>query len=209
MSHKTPLKKITAILAISALLAALAACAPQPSGGNVTQAGASDSSEAGAADSTMQMDWTWAPDSDCAACHAQEAASQDDASSPASFHAATPCASCHDDEEGLASAHNGVSAGDATPGKLAETSMGEQVCLGCHESYDELAAKTKGSESLIDADGTVVNPHELPENADHESLRCSTCHKLHGDEDAGKRAKQICLSCHHSDVFECNTCHTA
>ncbi len=73
--------------------------------------------------------------------------------------------------------------------------------------WEALAALTADSEALVDAEGTVVNPHALPEGAGHEAISCTDCHKVHTEADPVKTATAKCRSCHHEDVFECYTCH--
>lgn len=73
--------------------------------------------------------------------------------------------------------------------------------------WEVLAALTADSEALVDAEGTVVNPHALPEGAGHEAISCTDCHKVHTEADPVKTATAKCRSCHHEDVFECYTCH--
>lgn len=72
----------------------------------------------------------------------------------------------------------------------------------------QLAAATASSEVLTDAEGTVVNPHDVPVNKSHDALVCIDCHKLHDAEpDPAKTAGKKCVSCHHDNVYECYTCH--
>ena len=63
---------------------------------------------------------------------------------------------------------------------------------------------------LTDDEGTVVNPHDVPANADHEGagISCSSCHKVHTAEGAAQTAPTVCKNCHHHGVYECGTCHT-
>ena len=184
-------------------------------------------------------DFAWTAESDCAGCHEAEVGSfvGDEASSEtraqdtadaartagdeaapclATVHAALVenCAVCHDDEAGLAKAHAKVK-GDGTdkqPKKLRRTAVDPQVCLACHGDLADIAKATEGLAVLTDKDGTTVNPHSLPKTAEHDSLTCGTCHKLHGEgslltEAMGKTAADTCLSCHHAGVYACGTCH--
>ncbi len=55
--------------------------------------------------------------------------------------------------------------------------------------------------------GTVVNPHALPEVEDHADITCGSCHQMHSDKPIDRTARATCNSCHHAGVFECGTCH--
>ena len=79
--------------------------------------------------------------------------------------------------------------------------------LDGHGSQEDLAAKTEACAILTDANGTVVNPHALPENEDHTTIDCGSCHSMHSDDTIEDTAKKACKGCHHMDVYECNTCH--
>ena len=59
-----------------------------------------------------------------------------------------------------------------------KTAVDDAVCASCHNAAD-LAAKTTESAVLTDSEGTVVNPHDLPENEDHAATKCTSCHKMH------------------------------
>lgn len=157
-------------------------------------------------------DFVWANDSDCSMCHGTESASLGDTSTAASVHDAevTSCVTCHTDEAGLASAHEGATpeSAEKRATKLRSTSIDEAACLTCHDSYEELASKTAGSTVLTDSQGRVVNPHALPESEDHADANCTSCHVMHSAESASESAPAYCQACHHSNVYECNTCHT-
>lgn len=179
----------------------------------------------------------WPIDGDCTACHTKEAfdleaapaepdvkeakdteatdASSQEAADDAvpcadyiAIHSAFGCAVCHADEK-LGELHDGVAADDKMPKKLKKTKVDAEICLVCHESYDALAEKTADSQALVDDNGTVVNPHALPDVTDHEPISCVDCHTVHKDADkpVTEKAKDKCLSCHHENVFECGTCH--
>ena len=111
---------------------------------------------------------------------------------PAATHEAEgeTCASCHPDNAALASAHEGALPSSTMPKRLTKTKVDDTLCLACHDQ-EEL----------------VENPHALPETENHTAIACSDCHKMHSPETAAETAKAKCLSCHHEDVFECNTCH--
>lgn len=153
--------------------------------------------------------WTWSVESDCGACHAAENDSLHEASFGASSHADLPCITCHTDAEALGSAHEDAGADSKMPKKLKSTAVDEVTCQnsGCHsEGLEGLAEKTADSTILTDSKGTAVNPHEVPTMTDAHldaSLGCIDCHPMHKEQDAAQK----CGSCHHMDVYECNTCH--
>ncbi len=72
----------------------------------------------------------------------------------------------------------------------------------------QLIAATADSVVLTDSEGTVVNPHDLPDSTNHNKIVCVDCHKIHDTEaDLAKTASKKCTSCHHENVYECYTCH--
>lgn len=80
-------------------------------------------------------------------------------------------------------------------------------CTSCH-GLDDVREATRNSAVLTDANGTVVNPHDLPEVAEHDGIACTGCHKTHEvAENTVKNAVRVCAGCHHADVYECYTCH--
>ena len=93
--------------------------------------------------------------------------------------------------------------------RLKTTDVAESTCQAeaCHGSYETLAEQTSSSTLLTDSNGTVVNPHDLPENADHETVTCGSCHDMHASDDIAETAQKACISCHHMGIYECNTCH--
>lgn len=117
------------------------------------------------------------------------------------------CTSCHSDEEGMERGHAKLNSGKQAK-RLKKTSVGSDVCLACHDQKD-LAAGTAGLEVLIDNEGTVVNPHDLPDVADHTAIACTDCHKVHAgcDRTINQTAMATCTGCHHTGTFECGTCH--
>lgn len=189
-------------------------CMPEPNakaadGASVaaTELAEGANSEAVADDgSILELEWT--PDSDCSVCHAVEAESFSDAESSARLHEslAADCAECHADAAGLSEVHEGLDSGAKPAKRLKATSVEEAVCLSCHDR-ESLAQATENSTVLEDSNGTVVNPHSLPENDDHGSLTCSSCHKLHSSTALADSAQAACVDCHHSGVYECYTCH--
>jgi len=151
----------------------------------------------------------WTDHADCASCHVAE--QESGAILCYSLHAPQPgvsCNSCHVDVGGtLARAHQDYMTKEPAS-KLKLTKITDDVCNACH-SPEELKGSTAASTVLIDADGTVVNPHDLPLSDDHlESVRCSSCHKMHKTVSPKDTATKTCRGCHHKDVYECGTCHT-
>ena len=153
-------------------------------------------------------------DKDADAPAAKEAAATEEADGTApctnyiAIHSAFGCATCHADQK-LGDLHDGATPDAKMPKKLKKTEVDDEVCLNCHESYEALAEKSTGSQALVDDNGTVVNPHALPDVADHGPIGCVDCHTVHKDADkpVTEKAKDKCLSCHHENVFECGTCH--
>ena len=130
-------------------------------------------------------------------CSPQEAASQ----------GAAPKAEAANGSITLAKQHEGASSDDRMPSRLKQTTVEASVCLSCHDQ-DEIAAESSSCTALSDAQGTTVNPHELPETDTHGQIACTDCHSMHEEQtDLQGDAKAYCMSCHHADVFECYTCH--
>lgn len=136
-----------------------------------------------------------------------------DASCLASTHAneGTVCATCHANSDSLAKTHEGATPELAQKKKAvagpSSADIDETACFSCHGSYQELAAATAESVVLVDTDGTVANPHALPETEDHAAATCASCHVMHADEPVAESAPAYCASCHHAGVYTCNTCH--
>ncbi len=130
-------------------------------------------------------------------------------SSYASMHAQSlqlTCTSCHEDTEGLAKGHKKLNSGKEAK-RLKKSEVSSDVCLTCH-NQTELAETTKDCTILTDENGTVVNPHDIPDVEDHGDITCTSCHTVHDTEDGiAKTALTTCTNCHHADVFECGTCH--
>lgn len=198
--------RIATVLAVCGIVAlgGLAACAPQQNSGENTNATNTN-------ENATQASFTWAYDSDCSMCHQTEATSMDDSSCLAGTHKAqgNTCATCHTDESGLTKAHENATPDEAKKRatKLRSTTIDEAACLSCHGSYEELAAKTANLSLLTDTEGTTVNPHAMPENEDHASTDCASCHVMHTNEPATESAPEYCESCHHAGVYSCHTCH--
>lgn len=149
---------------------------------------------------------SWNADADCSVCHTTEADSQTDGGCPASAHADVACATCHQDESGLSAVHEGADS-SKMPRKLKETEVPREVCESCHDP-SALASVTAASTVLTDKEGTVVNPHDLPEVEDHDEIQCGTCHEMHDDAPLEETAAKACAKCHHAEVYACGTCHS-
>lgn len=157
----------------------------------------------------------WSPESNCALCHVSEADLADGAATTYSLHAAeqeVECVTCHSDGDALSQAHVNYATG--TPARwLKTTKVSPDTCLGeCHgdgHDQNELRVTTANSTILTDSKGTTVNPHNLPENDDHvQSVTCLSCHVMHAPNKAAETAPNVCLLCHHENVYECYTCHS-
>ena len=174
----------------------LSACSP-----------AVENSESGSA--VVEEEFQWSAEADCSVCHAAETSSLTDASCQVSAsHGDLSCTTCHVDNNGLQEAHTDVTFSDTDgASKLKETAVDKEVCLGCHES-DYSSEATSEVTVLTDVNGTTVNPHALPSTTQHDAdFSYSNCHTMHDDKSVEDEAKAYCKSCHHKEVYECNTCH--
>ena len=199
-----PNKRAIIALASFAIVACLAGCAPQSPSNGSAKADATGSQNAAAT-----MDVSFSQDSDCTVCHAVESESMGDSTCLASLssHTTMECLSCHEYGSGLEKAHEKVSPGDTPREGLRRTKVDDAVCTPCHD-YAELVSKTASSTVLTDSEGTTANPHEvLATGEGHADVQCSSCHKMHKAEDTATTANNLCLSCHHAEVYECGTCH--
>jgi hypothetical protein len=157
--------------------------------------------------------FVWSTSSDCAACHISHEDSRMNPSSLMRVHEENDCVTCHADEEGLATVHDGLTLSDKPVAKtLRKTDVSEQTCIGCHGNWDTLESQTSDVVLLTDIYGTTVNPHsaktpDYNNNGNHDEITCSDCHKMHAVEGIEATAPRTCLRCHHQDVYECNTCH--
>lgn len=196
-------KKMLATVSCALLVSCIALCA-----GCAPQSKDDTGNAEGTADGAPATTVEWSMQSDCTTCHSNEADSENDSACAMSTHAkqGLTCTSCHADESTLKTAHADTS--KSAPKKLSKTEVSPEVCLSCHDR-DSLAQATADSTVLTDSNGTVVNPHELPTTGDHGSIACSDCHKMHSDKSVADTAEKKCVSCHHADVYECNTCHEA
>lgn len=203
-------RSMAGILAALAMTAAFGATACAPSADSPTTDGESAGGSASAASIV------WSIDADCAACHVDQARQAD--VGPYAVHEAQGlgCATCHDDEDGgLTAAHEGSLDAGKMPTRLKKTEVASDSCTasGCHD-LGALVEATASLQDLADSEGTVVNPHEMMRDERHlpggdanAALSYSSCHSMHGDEPALAAAKAECTSCHHTNVFECYTCH--
>ena len=166
-------------------------------------------SSAAASDVWSPADGDWTYDLDCAACHEKEATSFDNDKCLAAKHEALACQMCHSDEEKLVEAHGAITAKTASPTALVSTKIDtEKTCELCHD-VEKLPELTEDSVVLTDDNGTVVNPHAIPDNDKHADTTCVSCHKMHSTTALEKTATRYCKGCHHAGVYECNTCHAA
>ena len=206
MQQQNTLKRGVATVASIVILVSvcLAGCAPQAS----TESSES-SGEAEAATTIATGDFAFSAEADCAVCHTVEGDSFSDSACAASNHAALTCTTCHSDVDGLASAHDGGAYGDKGAKRLKTTDVAEVTSQAedGHGIYEKQVEQTSSSTLLTDSNGTVVNPHDLPENADHETVTCGSCHDMHASDDIAETAQKACISCHHMGIYECNTCH--
>lgn len=206
MKKLQPAKCIAlSMVAMAIGMLCVAGCSPQASDGQA------DSSTQGAGAAQQTQSTAWSLDMECGTCHSIENATMEDGVSGASVHvqqAQTTCATCHVDEQALAAAHEGKTASDTMPKKLKKTEVSADACTasGCHaETADERVQLTAGYTELTDTQGTQVNPHEVMGLTEgHADITCADCHNMHGKEAA---AADLCVSCHHAGVYECNTCH--
>jgi hypothetical protein len=200
-------KTLLVLVLASLMLVLIVATGCQPRQAN------SDDSEQDNSD-TLMVSVEWSPESNCSVCHVSEFASESDNVTLAGIHKMNPestdsvkCVTCHADTSILAALHKDVTTGEVTVKRLKKTEVASDACTtsGCHDNAEERKTATVGSTILTDQRGTVVNPHDVPINEYHDTISCASCHKGHNAIDAPK----TCLSCHHEDVYECNTCHDA
>ncbi|NTU88346.1 MAG: hypothetical protein HGA54_00325 [Actinobacteria bacterium] len=198
MGHSVKIGSFVAMVVAVMLTLSVSACGQPKS-----------ASEANAAESKEEASgFVWTVDADCSMCHTAQAASASDAACQLyNGHADATCVSCHTDAAGLEEAHAEVgSDSSAASAKLDKTEVAADACLACHES-DYTPAATADVTALTDKNGTMVNPHDLPVNTQHEDIVCGDCHDMHSTSTVEEAAYSTCLSCHHMEIFECNTCH--
>lgn len=156
---------------------------------------------------TTTASFTFTEDADCSSCHTTESESYEDSDCTASYHSDVTCITCHSDIDGLTEAHEDVEYGDKTATRLKSTEIDTSACISCHGDLETLAELTEDCTILTDDEGTVVNPHDLPDVEYHETVDCGDCHEMHSTDDISETSTSTCLSCHHSGVYECYTCH--
>jgi hypothetical protein len=184
-------------LFICSLMFVLVACAPKQATG-----------EEGEAEQVAVNVPLWSQNSDCTSCHVAEV--QSGVSGSASIyalHTEEACITCHTDDGGvLADAHEEYATAEQ-PTKLEGTEVADATCVTCHD-IEEIKIATAGSTVLTDVNGTVVNPHDVPQTQEHgENIECATCHKMHTPDPIADVARQACVSCHHQGVYDCKSCH--
>lgn len=154
---------------------------------------------------SLQDDFAWEPDLACAPCHSLEARTAAASACTDFSDAPSRCMACHDAAAELASAHAGIRS--ATPAvELASTAVEESACTNCHDEAS-LPDRTSGSVALVDSDQATMNPHALPENKGHAKIGCTDCHTAHEGSDVLERASAVCETCHHADIYDCESCH--
>lgn len=153
----------------------------------------------------------WSADMDCSTCHSTQEATMTNDAMGAAMHvneAQTSCMTCHTDEKKLATAHEGKTASDPSPKKLKTTSVDIATCQssGCHDlNTEEMLALTANDTQLIDSKGTQANPHDvIGKTEGHADITCSNCHNMHKE---ATNPADSCVTCHHTGVYECGTCH--
>ena len=196
----TPSRRLA--LAVALAISALA-CGPAPAGVAAAAGDADEGARAGGAEAPKGSTGK-------EGVGGEEAASESPIEAYVATHASRfgfTCATCHDDEAGLAEGHEKLNSGKVSK-RLKKSSVSSEACLACH-SWDDLAAATEGYDGLVDERGTVVNPHALPDVEEHATIACTDCHKAHtlGAKPVADSSIIACLTCHHAGVFECGTCH--
>lgn len=150
----------------------------------------------------------WAGEMDCTSCHEVPAKSLDDETCAAPLHTALGlgCTDCHADDA-LIGIHGKMKPNAKVPTKLKKSDLSVETCASCHPS-EALVEATTDSSALTDSEGTVVNPHDIPDVKEHKDISCQSCHKMHAESKPASLAPTLCQDCHHEDVYECYTCHS-
>jgi hypothetical protein len=147
----------------------------------------------------------WSPDADCSECHSKYVTSMTDVALLSYAHVEAGednCINCHSDVDSMAKKHENILIGKP----IKQQTYPQEFCLVCHGTYAGLVKLTASSTVLKDLNGTVVNPHDIPQTPEHinnQINECYKCHKVHQPYDA----YDYCVGCHHEQVFECGTCH--
>ena len=106
------------------------------------------------------------------------------------------CAGCHSDQK--ASTTNTTTQASVHAANGAE-------CISCHNDIAALTTVHQNGDMTGDTNGTHVNPHDvIGLTPGHDDITCASCHSEHV---ASASAAQTCVACHHTGVYECNTCH--
>ena len=161
--------------------------------------------------------FTWSPEASCVVCHKKEGnLALETESARHISDEGNKCVDCHKASD-VQDLHAGKTSKSKTPIRLLKTEILQDTCLasGCHVKADIIKA-TADSKVLTDKEGTVVNPHDPPENKHHLSeynVTCSFCHQQHVEIPIAESAMNQCgglTSCHHDQVFRCaDYCHTS
>lgn len=157
-----------------------------------------------------------ADDAACRTCHAALCETMADETLLSAPHQDVPCTLCHAQDEAFSTAHEDCT--DDTEKKLKKlrtlksTEVATAVCATCHGDWEGLAALTADSAALTDANGLVANPHlvatDLNTAGQHGAVTCASCHVVHAAKrPLEEQAQRLCLQCHHSNTYECYTCH--
>lgn len=155
---------------------------------------------------SLQDEWVWDPEQECAPCHSLEA--QTAAASACTGFSSAPsrCLGCHDACQALAAAHEDIRSAWQAP-EPTGPEIGKEACARCHDAAS-LAARTAGSRALVDGNNVTINPHALLETAGHTQIDCTACHTMHETSDVVEASPKSCRSCHHADSFACDACHS-
>ena len=154
---------------------------------------------------SLQEDFEWEPDLECAPCHPLEAQTAAASACTGFSDAPSNCMICHDAVPELTTTHKGIRNAEPTM-KLMHTAVENDACTSCHDTAS-LADRTRGSVALADSNQATINPHALPENKGHSKICCTDCHTAHQATDVLERGPEVCQNCHHADIYECDTCH--
>ena len=150
-------------------------------------------------------DFTWSTDLECAPCHSPEAQTAAASACTGFSDARSSCLTCHNATEELTVAHQdilGVKPDSETKHAMVES----DACMSCH-SISSLVEKTIGSTALIDKNNTTINPHALLKTKGHDKIDCIACHTMHETVNALEATPKICQNCHHTDTYDCDSCH--
>jgi hypothetical protein len=135
----------------------------------------------------------------CAVCHSAYVNSIENVGMLVGKHndSTEDCFGCHE-KTGVVTAHAKVT---RPPGKLfRQRKYPNDLCLGCHDGYDDLVKKTKDNKSYTTVGGEVINPHDTHVGR----VECFNCHKMHKD----KPPIEYCYGCHHTrELRHCKECH--